>query len=282
MASDAPFFYQTRASIETFDAVRKSVGADLKIIALELDRNQTDWLAGRGIEFATDVAARVPRFNGSPLHTVAMTCRPCIPELFPGYDAYMWIDSDIRFLHPDGFKLYIEALAMPRCTIVIAPETEPAYSINHISENANAYHRQKYARLCAEFGEEIANYFEYLVAFNAGLFSAPTDSPLWARYKRNLEKTLALPYDRMREQDAMLVSIVEVQDAIKMPSIANWLCSLRLPVSAEGPEGRVFLNPENTAERILVAHLTNSSTQLTINGKQQMFYQFYQEYGLTR
>ncbi len=281
MASDAPFFYQTRASLATFDGVRKSVGADVKVVALELDRSQTDWLTSCGIEFAADVAARVPRFNDAPLHMIAMTCRPYIPELFPGYDAYMWIDSDIRFLHPDGFKMYVEALTMPRCSVAIVPETEPAYSFNQTPAIANVHHRYKYTRLSAAFGEDVANYLQFTAMFNAGIFAAPADSPLWARYKRNLEKTLTLPFDRLREQDAMLVSIVEVQDVARLPSGANWLCSQRLPVSRVTAEGRVFANPEIPAQQILVAHLTNSSRPITFDGKQQTYYNYYQKLGLT-
>jgi hypothetical protein len=191
----------------------------------------------------------------------------------------MWIDSDIRFLRPDGFKMYIESLMIPRCSVVIAPETEPAYGINNNPDMSRIYHREKYARLCDAFGEEIADYLEYTAAFNAGLFSAPADSPLWARYKRNLQRTLALPYNGMREQDAMLVSIIEVQDVVRMPSVANWLCSLRFPLSDVRSEERVFVNPDKPAEEILVAHLTNSSA--TVDGKQQTFYNLYQELGLT-
>lgn len=281
MASDAPFFYQTCASLETFDAVRKSVGADVRVVALGLDQNQRNWLASRGIEFICDVEARVPRFSDAPLHSIAMTCRPFIPELFPGYDAYMWIDSDVRFLHPDGFKMYIEALIAPRCSVAIAPETEPAYGINHQPSLANAYHRQKYARLCAAFGEDVARYLEFTAMFNAGIFSAPANSPLWARYKRNLERTLTLPYDRMREQDAMLVSIIEVQDVARMPSTANWLCSLRPPIRDIRTEDRIFVNPDDPAKQILVAHLTNSTLPLILDGRTQTVYNFYQKLGLT-
>jgi len=281
MASDAPFFYQIRASVETFDAVRKSVGADMKVIALGLDQSQMDWLCSRGIEIVTGVESRVPRFRDSPLHAIAMTCRPFIPELFPGYEAYMWIDSDIRFLHPDGFNQYMESLIQPRCSIAIASESEPAYCFNHVPAFANAYHEQKYARLCAAFGEEVANYLRYTLPFNAGIFAAPADSPLWSRYKRNLDRTLALPYNAMREQDAMLVSIVEVQDVVRMPSVANWVCSARMPAVDDRIGGRVFLNPDKPTEKILVAHLAASSKPVFLDGKMQTLYNTYQLHGLT-
>jgi hypothetical protein len=281
MASDAPFFYQTRASIETSKAVRESAGADLKVIALGLDESQTDWLTSRSIEFVTGVAERVPQFRDGPLHTIAMTCRPFIPNLFPGYDAYMWIDSDIRFLHPEGFMFYVRSLMSPRCSIVIAHETEPAYCINDVPDRAGAYHRQKIARLRVAFGEEVAHHLEFTALFNAGIFSAPANSPLWARYRRNLEKVLSLPYDRMREQDAMLVSIIEIRDVLKVPSVANWLCSLRMPVRNVAAEGRVFLNPDDSTKQILVAHLTNSSVPVMFDGEQQTLYDVYRKVGLT-
>ena len=281
MASDALFFHQTRASIETFDALRKSIGADLKVISLALSETQMDWLKSMDVGIATDVPERVPRFAGAPLHTIAMTCRPWIPELFPGYGAYMWIDSDIRFLHQNGFLMYVQALESPRCSIAISHETEPAYGINRQPEIAGAYHRQKIARLRMEFGDEIAHHLEFMAMYNAGIFSAPASSPIWARYKRNLEKVIPLPYDRMREQDALLVSITEVQDVVSIPSVANWLCSLQMPVRAPSSNAGAFLHPDGDRQ-ILVAHLTNSSEPITVGGKQQTLYDIYQTIGLTK
>jgi hypothetical protein len=278
LASDAGFFRQAVAAINTLNRFRNHAGVDVHFISIGLKREQLQWLERQQIAIYSRTQD-FPRFNGAPDHAVALTCRPFLPEAIGGYAAYMWIDSDVRFLRPEGLAFYAQNALASECSIAIADELEPAYGINHDPSIAAIYHRQKNERIRDAFGDETMRYLEFAHMYNAGLFAAADGSPLWARYQRNLEKTLGLPYNSMREQDAMLVSIVEVQGARIGSSNFNWLCSLSLPIRATGGDGWCSrLDPER---KIAVVHLTNSTSPLMVNGERATYYDYYRMIGLT-
>jgi hypothetical protein len=201
-----------------------------------------------------------------------------VPEFLPGYDAYIWVDSDIRFLYPGGLQYYVNALTPGRASVIAVQETEPCYSLNRDPKVARLYHSTFAKRLATVYDDDVAEYCRYFTSFNAGLFAAPAKSPFWTRYRRNLHKALRVPYDFMLEQDALNVAIQEVGNELRAPSTVNWLCSLALPMKR--PDG-MWCNPENTADPIYVAHLTNSEAPLDRSVGSKTYYDLYKHVGLT-
>jgi hypothetical protein len=279
LASDEQFFYQVEACLGTLEQFLRADHIDFKLISLGLTADQTQRLSDRGMDVWTDLKP-FPRYTDAPLHTVALTCRPYLPEVFPGYDTYVWIDSDLRFLDPSALSYYIENSLNDSISIVIAHETEPTYTFNSDPVVASWYHRSKNGRNLEAFGIEAAKYLEFYNVHNAGLFAARADSPLWARYKRNLDRTLNLPFHPLREQDAMNVSLVEVRNIVQAPSTLNWLCTFSIPVPS--PNGNGWVSPRDSGSRIAVVHLTNSTDPITINNQQMTRYDYYRALGLTQ
>jgi hypothetical protein len=277
LASDAGFFHQAKAAIDTIKRFGAAFRPAIKFIAIDLDDRQIRLLDDQGVDVLTDLR-RFPRFDGAPGYAVAFTCRPYLPEIFPGYECYAWIDSDVRFLDNRGFGFFVINARDPDVSIVISHETDPAYVINADPIKAGIYHRQKNQRLFDAFGTDVARYFEFFNAYNAGLFAARGDSPIWVRYRRNLERTLPLPFSPMREQDALNVSVVEVGGQRNAPCTMNWLCSLCMP--ARDGDGW-WHTPEGTSRKISVVHLTNSTQRVSINGKPASRYDGYRLMGLT-
>ncbi len=280
LASDANFFHQLQAAIATIAAARPiltDVDLDIAVVGIDLDEQQIAALKADGIIVYEDVD-EFPLFKGAPRHAYALTCRPFMPEFLPGYDGYIWVDSDVRFVRPTGLKYYTATLALTGASVVISHETEPCYIINVDPKIGRIYHAGFVERLRAVHGEVIADYFRYFNQHNAGLFAARADSPLWARYRRNLRKAMEVAYHGLLEQDAMNVSIFEIGDHIRAPSSMNWLCSQALPV--RGRDGN-WCHPEHNDRPIHVAHLTNSTTPIASIPGASNFYDVYQRLGLT-
>jgi hypothetical protein len=276
LAGDSKFFHQSRGAIES---IRRAGGDDVDVRLITIGpypREQLDWLAQAGVT-TFDRTGEIPRFADGPPASLALSCRPFLPQLFPEADGFVWIDSDIRILSPAGLAPWIAQAGDPQCPVAAAQESEPAYCINAQPTFARNYHRLVHQRLRTVYGEQVAQYLEYYKLFNAGLFAMPARSPIWKLYRANLERALSFPYDRMREQDALNVAIAEV-GARAMPSTLNWLCSLAMPV--RGPAGR-WLTPDGTGRVIDVAHLTNSGDQVTYQGRSLSYFELYREMGLT-
>ncbi len=261
LASDANFFDQLRAAIATITAARATIAdaaIDIAVVAIDLAEQQIAALKAAGI-IVHERVDDLPLFAGAPRHAYSLTCRPFIPQFLPGYEGYIWVDSDVRFLEPAGLQYYVGALRLEHVSAVIAQETEPSYCINIDPKMAYAHHSQFFDRLAAVYGIDVAEYFRYFTQYNAGLFAARADSPLWVRYRRNLGKAMRVAYHNILEQDAMNVSLFEVGGQLRAPASMNWLCSMTLPMRRG--DGR-WCSCEDTSEVIYVAHLSNSSDPL--------------------
>ncbi|WP_158928571.1 hypothetical protein [Acidisphaera sp. S103] len=190
----------------------------------------------------------------------------------------MWIDCDIRFLLPTGLATYLRCLADPHASVAIAQETEGAYCVNADPKLAYNYHNGRVTRLLEVYNPALVEQCRYYTPFNSGVFAARRDSPIWGQFRHNLHLSLAARYDRMREQDALNIAILEPGRAIRMPSVCNWLCSLALPVRwADG----TWRHPHEQDRVISVAHLTNSSDVIETDAGPSRFYDLYKRMGLT-
>jgi hypothetical protein len=280
LACDAAFFYQAAASIETirrFPLDPERFELDIAFIDIGLRAEQIAWLTERGIRLHTNLG-ELPRFNDAPEYTYALTCRPYLPRLLPDYDAYIWIDCDIRFLLPAGLQYYAQQLLDSAVSIIAAQETEPSYRMNADARTAQAYHSQRVRRIAKVYGTEVVQYCQYYTPFNSGLFAARADSPIWTRYRRNLQKALHVPFNGMLQQDALNVSMLEVGGWVRAPSVMNWLCSQCLPIKAEDATWR---DPHEPGRRVFVAHLTDSTAAVTSPQGRSTFYETYRSLGLT-
>jgi hypothetical protein len=279
MACDASFFRHAAVAIETilrFPPDPAQAQVEIGFVAINLQPDQRDWLAARGVRLFTDLH-ELPRFADAPEHAYALTCRPYLPWIMPDYDGYVWVDSDIRFLRPGGLDFFTGALANDAVTITAVQETEAAYCIATEPDKARAYHAGRVQRMAAVYGDEVVRHCQYFTPFNAGLFAARADSPIWERYRRNLGKALDVPFDGMLEQDALNVSLVEVGGWGRAPSVMNWLCSLRMPHRAADGSWR---HPDDTARPVFVAHLSNMTTSVMTPEGPRRFFELYRAAGL--
>jgi lipopolysaccharide biosynthesis glycosyltransferase len=277
LAFDPNMFHQGLLAIETI-RTHCRLPHDICVLALDLNPAQLSTLAQQNIKTFTDYRS-LKTYPNAPVYAHAMTCRPYLRDIFPGYDLYMWIDADIRFCHEDAFNFYLRyANANPR-KIVICHEIDPTYVFLRNPPQTRAYFIPRYERMRKIYGQEAADYLHYFIPFNAGIFAMHKDCATWTSYRRNLELAMQGGFDHMAEQDAMNVSIVQDQmNTIVAPTIMNWLCSISVP--AFDNSSQRFVRPEYPFLPISVLHLTNSSAVLP--GSNMTFYQFYQQRNMTK
>lgn len=278
LACDSNYFFHLRACLDTLAEWPTSIGYDVKVIGIDLSCDELRWLRSRGVDVLTDIE-RFPLFPDAPRHYAAMTCRPYIPETFPGYRAYMSVDTDIRFLTGEGLDFFLQNALDPDTDLVISHVTDPSYPFIKNPSHAAERRISQYDRIRQAYGAETAEYFRYYEIHCAGIFSARADSPIWQRYKRNLKKTMPLGAHWCREQDALNVALVEVGSVKEAPSIYNWLCIYSVPVRTE--DG-AWVSPAERSRKISVAHLLGSGERCHVPGFVGTNYGFYKQIGLTK
>lgn len=226
--SDAKYFPLLRDMLTSLDAVTRAGGGaaefDLAFIDLGVDAAQRDWLAARDAQFVTPR----PHFGLTreqiPTREMAFLLRPFLPEYLPGYDIYVWIDSDIWFQSADAFEDLLRGAATKGMAIV--HESERAYRLQlwllawTAKHFVKGYGALRGARLLTR------------THVNAGLFAIAADAPHWdawaRRYAAAIKRTGKLtPHDQFALNQAIH------QDRLPtafLPPTDNWICDRGVPM----------------------------------------------------
>jgi len=207
-----------------------------------------------------------------------MTFRPYIPQLFTAYDVYLYVDADIRFLSAQAFEIYFGiALRVPQ-SIVIAQEVDACYCFMWNPKVANSVQEDRYERMASTFGLVTAESLRYVYQYNAGIFAMHRDSPVWRRYRNNLELVVKQSYNRLSEQDALNVVLFELdREVMTVPATLNWLCAAAFPIRDGSGQ---WVRPYYPYLPIDVLHFVNSGEPAIVNGRDATGADQYAEHGL--
>lgn len=278
LSFDKNMFHQAKACIST---IRKHCryDADICVLALDLPDRQVDWFANNGVNVTKDYGRLPSPPTSFPLYSYAQICRPFLKDLFPGYEVYMWVDADIRFLRSDAFDAFLGQASKNPATICICQEVEPAYICVHSPLHAKAYHLMKNRRL-RTYPVDIQEKLAYHYCFNTGIWAMHSDSPVWTIFQKEIISALRNGTGHMTEQDALNVSILRWgKNPVNLPATMNWLCALSLPL--KDPSTGNFVRPEYPHWPISVLHLIMSQSLVEVDGEKILFYELYKRLGLT-
>lgn len=279
LSFDSCFFYQAKECIKT---IREHCSIDADICALPIGGSEAElaWLDSQGVKVQEDLSA-LPKCGDIPEYGYSQICRPFLREVFPGYDIYMWVDSDIRFVTKEAFDIYFSAALLPSNPIVICQEVDSSYCIVSSPHNVYSYHEMKNNRIKEVYGEEAGRRMHYYYNFNSGIWALHAESSFWELFQGKLLFALKHPFNHMREQDAMNMAIIDWPNpAFVLPATMNWLCAVSMPKLDEGA-GR-FVRPQYPYEPISVLHLICSHSNVEYNGQTIRWYDLYRQRNMTR
>lgn len=193
-------------------------------------------------------------------------CRPFLPEYFPDYELYFWIDADAWIQDRSAVSMFVEGATKRGAAMV--PEIERSSKFYHGA--LDKYLQSMNGLYTTIFNTDIASKLYHLVNLNAGVFCFHKDSNLWDAWKSSLYQALQtfLEKSPTPEQTASffgLIDQVALNHAIRsnqfisevelLPSSCNWTCHLSLP--AYNLENQTFVEPYLPNQPIGIIHLTN-------------------------
>lgn len=164
-----------------------------------------------------------PRFDAKPIWA-ARAVRPFIPDYWPGYDIYVWLDADAWVQEARALSWLIEA-AGERCMAVV-PAVDRAYT--H-STQSRQWLLERYRMA---LGDDIARRLMAGYYINAGVWALRGDAPHWEAWKRRFAAAL----ENWRGEflsDQAIVNALLILDRLPahfLPSECNWLCHLAQPI----------------------------------------------------
>ena len=179
---------------------------------------------------------------------IARAARPFLPDMFPGYATYIWLDADVWVQQELGLRWLIDAAA--GAGIAAVPTVHRAYAP---SERDAGWVFERYKM---GFGEGIAREMMQAPYVNSGVFAVRANSQLWRSYAERFQTALDRWQGTFLSDQAVLNVTIQL-DGLKLqrlPAKVNWLCHLSLP--KWNPQSRLLVEPAIPFEPILIVHNT--------------------------
>lgn len=170
-----------------------------------------------GWDFHVDPAIREQR-----PHVRALLARPMLRDYFPGYDRYLWLDSDMWVQERFAVEWFFAAGTNEAMALVPSSDRSYHYHSSHI------HWRRSY--LEAYFGEDALQLYQTSQYYNAGAFCLSAKAAHWALWARYFQQALARRPHNVCDQAVLNYMIWKENLRIHpLPSRCNWLCQYCVP-----------------------------------------------------
>lgn len=185
--------------------------------------------------------------------------KPLLPQIFPGYESYMWIDADVWVQNAAGFNQVFSAAE--KKDLAIHPELDPHYYWQTLPSDRT---RLVYSRL---FSPELAEKTIRFPMINTGVIAARAGSPLWDKWEKAVKTAFSGGFGgkgKFSSDQIPLHHIVFRRELTMEPlrSINNWQCHCALPAFLV--KRQCLAVPSPPYEEINFLHLTGELKTLGI------------------
>ena len=183
--------------------------------------------------------------------------RAFLPEYFPNYEKYLWIDCDAWVNDWSSVELYFKACDNGK--LGITQTIGPGYKILSkvkwlfgkiaLIKSQNFKHAKK-----SGFSNAISRKLAFAPHINIGVFSLQKNSPCWKIWQDNLR--IALKKGNIFGSEGLAINICVYVNNIKtefLPLNCNWIASNLLPKYDE--QNQTFVEPYLPNYKIGIMHL---------------------------
>jgi hypothetical protein len=251
--ADRAYFPLLRDTV--LSVLRQRPDAAVGILDVGLEPEQREWLAERVThlvhpDWDIDFPGRTQMAEGRK----AQFARPFLPDHFPGYETYLWIDADAWVQDWRVIELFVEAARSGKLAIV--PEIDRAYKRH--------YKRPKLLGLTLAwknyreaFGWRVADRLGRNPMVNCGVFALRGDAPHWEAWARIMTEVAQRTRFFFVEQTALNYGIFSDQLPVDfLPAYCNWMPGDAAP--AFDVEHGLFVEPYSPHEVIGIMHLAGA------------------------
>jgi hypothetical protein len=260
-ASDARYFDLIKGLVLSLRSRTEGGAFALSVFDLGLTTPQRAWLADQDAglvepEWHFDFPGR----EEIPVYFKALAARPAIPQYFPGYQIYFWIDADVWIQDHSALRIFVDAAAAGKLAIV--PEVDRSYWTIHKRPRLWGQNQKCFAW---SYGLVAGYRYGRHPILNAGVFALPQNAPHWQLYGAALRRALTrrrLSHRPRRwnlcfalaEQTALnYVVFADRAPATFLPAYCNWFCGKGTPMY--DPERQLLVEPNAPYAPLGLVHL---------------------------
>ena len=257
--ADSNYYYLLLELIASIKRFEQSKNISICVLDAGLKEDQIQNLNGKvQIIKKAKWDIEVPKFKVLGKEWLkSQVSRAFLPDYFPNFEKYLWIDCDAWVNSWECVDLYFKACENGK--IGITQTIGPGYKILTrvkwilgklaVIKSQNYKHAKK-----SGFSEDIARQIAFAPHLNIGVFSLEKSSPSWKIWQENLKKSLSA--GKVFGSEGLAMNISVYADDIKvefLPLICNWIASNVLPKYDQ--EIKSFVEPYLPHAKIGIMHL---------------------------
>ena len=227
--SDSGYFHLLEELIDSILVFEESKNIDICVLDAGLTENQIGKIKNKvyAIEKARwDIPVSSFKVKGKEW-LKSQVSRAFLPNYFPSFDKYIWIDCDAWVQSWFAIELLSKASDNGKLGIVSMSDrhTGRVARIEWFFRNLGFVKSQNYKHAKSSgFPEDICRHIALQPHLNIGVFSLEGSSPIWAVWQKNLEKALSKGKIFGSEQVAMNISVYSDKVPVDvLPYYCNWI-----------------------------------------------------------
>lgn len=158
----------------------------------------------------------------------ACVCRPFIPHIFPGYDIYMWLDSDTWVQRWEGVELFLRGAKEKKDRITITNAADRHYQrqlrIKWLWRWPYRIASFYFSNGLRAFGFKITKKLADRYVLSAGCFALRGDAPHWKRWQELA--IIAMKKGKMYPAEQLSLGVLVHVEGYKvelLPAYTHWL-----------------------------------------------------------
>ncbi len=189
-------------------------------------------------------------------HLKTQVARAFLPDYFPNYKVYVWLDADIWLNDLETFTLY-EKGAIQDC-LAITPQSDRSYFNNANVEWFLNFPRKvktiNFKNIGRSVSKKLGRKYAFYSTLNAGAFAVGSKKEIWDCLQKNIK--LAARKGRIFGTDQVALALSVYEDKIPtqfLPAYCNWMCEFHLPKFDE--ISNKFIEPYLPYNPIALIHL---------------------------
>lgn len=250
-----PLLLEWIASLRRFP---ESAGMDIAILNAGMTKDQVDHLRQAG-HIVKDAQWPCPlpkwKIRGREF-LKACVARPYIPDYFPGYDIYFWMDSDTWVQDWAAIELFLKGAETRK--ICVTAQVDRAYPrtarVKWLGRWPWKVRSFYFSNAKKAFGFKLAKELHTRHVLLAGAFALHKDATHWTRWQVLMKQALKRGRIFTAEQLSLgVLCHLEGYEKEILPAYAHWLCEFKpLWNTVES----TFVEPYLPHQRIGILHLS--------------------------
>jgi hypothetical protein len=257
--ADANYFPLLNELIDSIKFFKESENTAICILDAGLTENQKEILSKKIDEIkSAEWDIEVPAFKVKGKEWLkSQVSRAFLPNYFPNYEKYLWIDCDAWVNDWNAVNLYFKACEDGKLGITqtMGPGYRVMSKVNWIFGKIASIKSQNFKHaIKSKIGLSNARKLAFAPHINIGIFSLEKNSPGWKSWQKNLEQTLKSGNIFGSEGLAINMSVyIDDLETEFLPLNCNWIASNLLPKFDEIEN--TFVEPFLPNYKIGIMHL---------------------------